>query len=127
MTTTPAPARRISAREARARSATRWAVAVLALATSALLVWAALVVAATALFAFAYDVVTGREPGAVDLLGVARSLAPGLLAGWCCGMAAVAVLGPGEALTPRIAGVLAGVLGVLAGVVVMRLGGVPVL
>ena len=93
----------------------RWAAGVLAASTVLLLAYAALLVAAAWLFASAWTVVTARESVSVDALAIGADLAPALLVGWCTGLAAAAVLGRGEALGARTAGVAAGVLGTAAG------------
>lgn len=66
----------------------------------------------------------GRSSPQVDLVGAVADLLPGLLVGWCTGLAAVSVLARGEALGPRAAGMAAGGLGIVAGAVVLRATGV---
>jgi len=111
------------ARSTRERSASAWANVVLAVGTVAALLHTVVLVAVAWGFAWAYDVVTGQEPGSVDVLGAAVDLAPALLVGWCLGRAAAAALEQGEALPPAGAGVAAGALGVVAGAAVLALTG----
>ncbi|WP_299444398.1 hypothetical protein [uncultured Phycicoccus sp.] len=108
-------------RYARAR---RWAVGVLLAGTLAAFAYLAAVLAAVWLVASAYDALTAGSLARLDVVAAAADLAPGLLVGWCTGLAMVSVLARGEGIGPRTAGVAAGSVGVLAGVVVLRLTGV---
>ena len=100
----------------------RWAVGVLVVATTALALYLVALLAAVWLFAVAWGAVTS-ERASVDVLSVARDVAPALLVGWCTGLAASAVLARGEALGPRLAGVAAGALGTASGAAVLALTG----
>ncbi|KGN41505.1 hypothetical protein [Knoellia aerolata] len=101
------------------RSTRRWAVGVLSVATVLLTAWLTLVIVAAWLVGSAIEVVRDRDVGALDLTALLVEVAPGLLVGWGVGLAAAALLGRGEALGPRGAGVAAGSLGVLAGAAVL--------
>lgn len=123
--TTPAAPAHQPARHARTDAAVttrRWAVGVLAVATTVLAAYLMALVAAVWLFTVAWGAVTS-QPASVDLLSVARDLAPTLLVGWCTGLAASAVLARGDALGPRLAGVAAGALGTASGAAVLALTG----
>ena len=72
----------------------------------------------------ALDAVRHRDSLEVDLSLVAADVAPGLLVGWCIGLAATAVLARGEAMGPRAAGLVAGVVGAAAGAAVLALTGI---
>lgn len=124
----PAPVTRPAARSAARHAATdavattrRWAVGVLAVATTLLLGGVALLLA---LGWFLMEAWTGEaHDRAADVLAVTRDLAPVLLVGWCTGLAAGAVLGRGEAMGPRLAGIAAGALGTASGAAVLALTG----
>lgn len=122
----PAPAgpRHAPALEQRFVRARRWTVGVLVAGTLAAAAYLAAVLAAVWLIASAYGAITAGGSARLDVAAAAADLAPGLLVGWCTGLAAVSVLARGEALGPRAAGVTAGGLGVLAGALVLRLTGV---
>ncbi len=117
----PRHAADLDRRYARAR---RWAVGVLVAGSLAAVAYLAAVLAAVWLVASAFDVVTARNSGGIDLVAAAADLVPGLLVGWCTGLAAVTVLARREEMGSRMAGATAGGLGVLAGALVLRLTGV---
>lgn len=106
------------------RTTRRWAVAVLTLATVALAAYLALVVVAVWLFGSSMEVLADRDLGALDLRGLFVDVVPGLLVGWGAGFAATVVLGRGEALTARGAGIVSGSLGVVAGAAVLAATGI---
>lgn len=106
----------------RVETTQRWAIGVLAVATVLLGVYLALLVTATWLFASVWGGLT-RDPVSVDLLSVVADVAPGLLVGWCTGLATSAVLGRGDALGARAAGIAAGALGATLGAAVLALTG----
>ena len=107
----------------RVRTTQRWAVGVLTLSTVVLLAYVALSVAATWLAASVVTVVTARPAGPLDLTAVASAMAPGLLVGWCTGLATRAAVSRGEALGPRASGMASGLVGTVAGAAVLALGG----
>lgn len=105
-------------------TARRWAVGVLGLASAALAGWLALLVVAASMVGWALEVVRpGSVPGGLNPTGLLADALPGLLVGWCSGLAATATLARGDALGPRTHGVLGAGLGVLAGALVLRLTG----
>lgn len=121
----PAPAgpRHAPGLEQRFVRARRWAVGVLVAGTLAAAAYLAAVLAAAWLIASAYGAVTASRSPRLDVVAAAADFAPGLLVGWCTGLAAVAVLARGETLGHRAAGVTAGGVGVLAGALVLRVTG----
>ncbi len=101
--------------DSRYRRARRWTVGVLVAATLALAVWVALLLLGAWLVGSAYDLLTGKSSGGVDLAVVAADVLPGLLVGWCAGLASLAVIVRGEALGPRACGLASGALGTAVG------------
>lgn len=111
--------------DARYVTARRWAVGVLAVATAALGAWLVVLHLGMLLVLRFVEVFlpgSGATPGVLPLVVDAL---PGLLAGWCTGFAALAVLVRAEAPGPRACGVAAGALGAVVGAAVLGLG--PVL
>ncbi len=96
--------------------------------TSATVVLAALVALLIALgwvFASGWNAATARESLTVDALAIVTQVAPAVLVGWCAGLATSEVVARGEALGARVAGLVAGAVGIVAGVAVLALGGTP--
>lgn len=108
----------------RVRVARRWTVGILVVATVVLAGYLVLVLVAVWLVGAAFDAVTSREPGTLDVTGLLVAAVPGLFTGWCVGLVAASVLARGEALGARAAGLCSGVLGTLAGAVVLAITGV---
>ncbi|KRE60170.1 hypothetical protein [Nostocoides sp. Soil756] len=106
------------------RRARRWAVGVLLVGTLALAAYLALVMLAVALVVALFGSVLDLGSGRLDAGGLALDAAPGLLVGWCVGLAAVAALTGRTALGPRATGLLAGLVGTAAGAGVLSLAGV---
>ncbi|MFC7491020.1 MULTISPECIES: hypothetical protein [unclassified Knoellia] len=105
-------------------SARWWAVGVLSAATLVLAGYLTLVIVAAWLLVSAVDAVRDVETAALDLTSLLLDVAPGVLVGWGVGLAAAALLGRGESMQPRGAGVAAGSLGALVGVAVLAVTGV---
>ena len=103
----PGP-RHLATEALRVRRAQGWAVGVLAVATTCLLGYVVLLLAAVSLAGTALQAVGRRDLPPVDLSSVAADVLPGLLVGWCLGLAATTVLARGEALSPRAAGLVSG-------------------
>jgi hypothetical protein len=108
----------------RVRTAQRWAVGVLLGATVALVGYLALLIAFAWLLVSAYGAVGSGHQAALDLSSAAADVLPGLLVAWCSGLAATTMLARGEALGPRAAGILSGLLGVVAGSLVLLATGI---
>lgn len=106
------------------RTARRWAVAVLAVGTLVLAAYLAFVMLAAAMVVALLGGVLDLGPSRLDPVGVATDVAPGLLVGWCLGLAAEAALAGRTSLGPRATGLVAGLLGTMAGVGVLALAGV---
>lgn len=117
-------AHRRAAHPDRVRTTRRWTVGVLAAATSALAAYLVLVVAAVWVVVSTVDAVAARDTPPLDLVAVLADVAPGLLVGWCTGLAASAALAGGEALGARVAGVAAGAVGMTAGAAVLAVTGI---
>lgn len=98
-----------------ARVARRWAVGVLAAGTVVLMAWLVLVLAAVWLVGSAIEQVASRDLGSPDVGGLIVTALPGLAVGWGVGLGAATLLGRGEAMGARAAGVTAGLLGVVVG------------
>ncbi len=118
----PGP-RHLATEALRVRRAQGWAVGVLAVATTALLGYVVALAAFTALVGIALDAVRHGGSPSVDLSLVVADVLPGLLVGWCIGLATTTVLARGEALSPRAAGLVSGVVGAAAGAAVLALTG----
>lgn len=121
--TVPAPRHAVSDRSAH-RTARAWAVGVLLAATLALAAYMTLVMLAVALVVSLFGGLLDLGPTRLDPAGLAADAAPGLLVGWCVGLAAVAALVGRTSLGPRSTGLLAGLLGTAAGAGVLALAGV---
>ena len=106
------------------RRAQGWAVGVLAVATTALLGYVVALAAVASLVGIALDAVRHRGSPSVDLSLVAADVLPGLLVGWCIGLATTTVLARGESMSPRAAGLVSGVVGATAGAAVLALNGI---
>lgn len=106
------------------RTARRWAVGTLLVATLALAAYLALVMLAAALVVALFGSVLDPGSGRLDAGGLALDAAPGLLVGWCLGLAAAAALTGRTSLGPRTTGLLAGLVGTAAGAGVLSLAGV---
>lgn len=92
-----------------------WARGTLAVATTAVIL---LVVARVAFgrSLFGILVTTGPDQGfAAEFAGFTRQVLPGLLVAWCLGFAGAASATRAVWLGARVAGILAGVVGVAAG------------
>lgn len=122
-TSVPAGPRHLATDALRLRRAQGWAAGVLSVATACLLGYVLLLVAFAALVGAALDAVRQRDSPSVDLSLVAADVLPGLLVGWCIGLAATTVLARGEALGPRAAGLVSGIVGATAGGTVLALTG----
>ena len=119
----PGP-RHLATEALRVRRAQGWTVGVLAVATTALLGYVVALAAVASLVGTALDAVRHRGSPSVDLSLVAADVLPGLLVGWCIGLATTTVLARGEALSPRVAGLVSGVVGATAGAAVLALTGI---
>ena len=97
------------------RVARHWAVGVLAAGTVALMAHLVLVLVAVWLVGSAIEQVASRDLGSPDVGGLVVTALPGLAAGWGVGLGAATLLGRGDSMGARAAGVTAGVLGVLVG------------
>lgn len=106
------------------RRAQVWAAGVLGLATLVLLAYLVALVALASVVGFALDAVRGTDTLSVDLSLVAVDVLPGLLVGWCVGLATTTLLARGEAMGPRAAGLLSGTIGAVAGATVLTVTGI---
>ncbi|MFW5473617.1 hypothetical protein ACOCJ5_09915 [Knoellia sp. CPCC 206450] len=97
------------------RVARRWAVCVLTAATVALAAWLTLGLVAVWLVGSTIEAVSARDIGTLDVAGLLVTTLPGLVGGWAVGLGAAVLLGRGEAMGARAAGVAAGLLGVVVG------------
>ncbi len=100
-----------------------WAVGVLSLGTLALAAWLVVLVAAGAMAAFTIGILRPQTPVDLDVAGLVLASLPGLLVGWCVGLATTAVVSRGEALGPRTGGTVGALVGLVAGALVLRLSG----
>ena len=123
-TSVPAGPRHLATEASRVRRAQAWAVGVLSVATLALLAYVVALVAVASVVGAALDAVRHRHSLEVDLSLVAADVLPGLLVGWCIGLATTAVLARGEALGPPAAGLASGMVGASAGAAVLTLTGI---
>jgi hypothetical protein len=108
----------------RARTTRLWAVGVLVLGTLALAAYLALVLMTVWFVGSAIDAVSTRDLGPLDVSGYLVRAVPGLIVGWCTGLATSWLLSRGEALSARAAGLAAGAAGLLVGAVILALTGV---
>ncbi len=104
----------------RSRTALRWAAGVLGCATVALVGYLSVLIAFVWMMGAAVDILRPSERTELDLASFATDVLPGLTLAWCSGLAATAVLSRAEALGPRAAGILSGLLGVGAGALVLN-------
>lgn len=106
------------------RVARRWAVGVLTAGTVVLLAWLVLVLVAVWLVGSAIEQVASRDLGSPDVAVLVVTALPGLAGGWGVGLGAAALLGRGEVMGARAAGVTAGLLGVVVGAALLAATGV---
>ena len=106
------------------RVARRWSVGVLVAATVLLMAYLVLVLVTVWLVGSAIEQVASRDLGSPDVGALVVSALPGLVGGWGVGLGAATLLGRGEAMNARAAGLTSGLLGVVVGAVLLAATGV---